>query len=215
MKIDKNLSRDVFKCSSCNITCCTEFIKDAHERKCKPLTQNGGKEKWLKCGFCPKKFCTKQQLGEHELTHGNVHLFKCKVYHLSFKNVCSLRFHSNLYLDKKLKCEECGNEFHKSPNLKRHTECVHFKRRDFRCGTYGKTFTASPGVTPPEESRKYAAGGTFECQLCGKKNSRMPRLTEHMQKHTGNLLNCHLCGKGFATNHKVKEHIRVVHKTPK
>lgn len=104
-------------------------------------------------------------------------------YHCRYKNVETLRTHMQRHKDDRQHiCNVCNKQCTTSSSLSAHIRYVHLKIKD------------------------------FECSVCKKKFRRKLELTEHMARHTGQVLyTCPFCPKTFTSSSNYFSHRKYRH----
>lgn len=138
------------------------------------------KEKHFVCEICAKSFSSKSNLQSHMTHHSgkNQPRVQCNYCHLWYKNMDTLRTHMHRHKDKRQHiCVTCNKECTSRSSLAAHIRYVHLKVRE------------------------------FECNICKKQFRRRLELTEHMARHTGEILyKCPFCPKTFSSSSNYFSH---------
>ncbi|KAG4076379.1 hypothetical protein HA402_005822 [Bradysia odoriphaga] len=141
------------------------------------------------CEICAKQFCSKTNLQSHMSHHLQEKSPRVQCSHCSlwYKNVETLRTHMQRHKDDRQHIchfENCSKQCTTSSSLSAHIRYVHLKIKD------------------------------FECSVCKKKFRRKLELTEHMARHTGQVLyNCQFCPKTFTSSSNYFSHRKYRHPT--
>ena len=123
---------------SCTI-CDTKFRQRPHLKSHMKLVHSGPEKKVFSCTICQKTFTTKDSLVKHQALHSTEKLFDCSVCPKSFK---SKQHKSHRAVKNEIVCSICSNTFSKAA-IKKHKEEVHYNIRTNKCGTCGQMFHRS------------------------------------------------------------------------
>lgn len=112
-------------------------------------------------------------------------IFFHRIVNCRYKNVETLRTHMQRHKDDRQHiCNVCSKQCTTSSSLSAHIRYVHLKIKD------------------------------FECSVCNKKFRRKLELTEHMARHTGQVLySCEFCPKTFTSSSNYFSHRKYRHPT--
>jgi len=109
-------------------------------------------------------------------------------------------------------CEECGNRFSNSQNLKHHKEAVH-ENRSVPCPECGKIFKHANNLRIHRDQKH--SNQSFLCNYCATEFSSRKNLRNHMhnihQTNAEKKHQCSLCEKAFVEKGKLKAHMSSVH----
>ncbi|XP_076756015.1 uncharacterized protein LOC143426424 isoform X2 [Xylocopa sonorina] len=134
------------------------------------------------CKYCPKEFCTNQQLLIHERVHTG---------------------------ERPVQCDLCPKTFLSSLALKKHRR-VHTGEKPFECKHCQKKFAARETLNRHE--RTHTGEKPHVCQYCGKSFIQAAQLRAHIFHHTGeNGFYCDVCGKAFNRKARLNVHKKFVH----
>ena len=112
-------------------------------------------EKPYVCSTCGKRFSTKSNLKDHQVTHNDERKFKCNICpdERYFKTKSQLIGHMQFHYKPKFTCAHCNKKFYTSSDLKKHI--------------------------------KYHFEPTFSCAKCGRKFHTLSNLKQHEKRKTG------------------------------
>lgn len=109
-------------------------------------------------------------------------------------------------------CDECGNKFSNSQNLKLHKEAVH-ENNSVPCPDCGKIFKHTNNLRIHRDQKH--SNQSFLCNYCATVFSSRKNLRNHMHNiHKTNAEKkhqCSLCDKAFVEKGKLKAHMSSVH----
>lgn len=131
------------------------------------------KEKNFVCEICAKSFTSKANLQAHTTHHSkNSPRVQCSYCNLWYKNLDTLRTHMQRHRDLRQHiCPTCNKECTSRSTLAAHIRYVHLKVSE------------------------------FICKICKKQFRRRLELTEHVARHTGEVLyKCPFCPKTFCSS---------------
>ncbi len=130
----------------------------------------------------------------------------------SFNHDCQSKSAPKQKGTKSFQCEECGKQYAKINDLKRHIEAEH-KQGHHMCELCGKVLKTelrlrSHVKVVHEASREK----TIPCETCGQLFRTQGILRIHRMQHTGERpRQCEICGKGFIQVQCCKKHIKSAH----
>ena len=107
-------------------------------------------------------------------------------------------------------CKECGKEFSRQRDLKRHHRVVHSGEETYPCMLCNKHFGTPTRLS--RHVRSHTGERPFQCEECGRKFLQSSALTYHKRTHTGQLLYaCDVCHRKFARPANVRHHMKRQH----
>ncbi|VDK86745.1 unnamed protein product [Litomosoides sigmodontis] len=109
--------------------------------------------------------------------------------------------------NKELKCSECGKQFQKTFNLKRHKE-THSNIKAYKCNKCGEKFGRL--FTLKRHEKLHSGEKLYKCQLCHKEFKRAEHLNIHMRMHNGERnFKCDICNVAFVRSDPLAAHRRL------
>nr|XP_015834154.1 PREDICTED: zinc finger protein 35 isoform X37 [Tribolium castaneum] len=169
-------------------------------------------EKRFSCDFCDFKTIANNILQRHIVSkHTRVFQFKCDQCNKGFLNAKALTVHKEVaHEGLRFACEFCSKAFTAKGNLR-----AHLKQHD---PNYIETKIPCPHCSKVVKKYDFSKhmrrhndeGGTYVCDVCGKRVTSIGSLNNHKRIHSGekNFV-CEECGKGFTTKPSLKIHLRV------
>uniref|UniRef100_A0A672RZK5 Zinc finger protein 648 n=1 Tax=Sinocyclocheilus grahami TaxID=75366 RepID=A0A672RZK5_SINGR len=157
-----------------------------------------------KCPYCSWAFKKSSNLLSHIDTHQGLKPHVCDLcgkayspYHCPF---CEKK--------KPYNCEECGKDFVRSSDLRKHERNMHTNNKPFLCKQCGQTFNKPLSLLRHE--RKHLGERPFVCPECGKAFALASRMTEHRKIHSSvRPYTCSVCSKAFTKSSNLAEHLTV------
>nr|XP_033770142.1 zinc finger protein 526-like [Geotrypetes seraphini]XP_033770143.1 zinc finger protein 526-like [Geotrypetes seraphini]XP_033770144.1 zinc finger protein 526-like [Geotrypetes seraphini] len=159
-----------------------------------------------RCPQCSKTFSTHIRLVRHKrVVHILERKHKCQICGQKFKKLVHVKNHMRTHTgERPFQCTECGKTFASLANLMRH-HLTHTGERPYKCEVCGKAFTQSSNLQ--QHRLLHASSSPFTCQDCGLSFSRAAKLATHRYVHTGELpFKCTDCGKTFLRKRLLELH---------
>ena len=182
------------------------------------------------CSFCAKRFKTQQQLNAHEK---NIHserkekkrseseenpkfynyLFTCKTCDKTFSkrdilNSHKHKVHGEIFMGRKLNCEDCGKIFLTKNNLSKHRRFHHEKHPSLMCKSCDKILSSTHGMRQHMKNI-HDRIKNYSCSLCSSQFFAKDKLRKHESKvHQKTLEECRLCQRTIkhAYHHVIANH---------
>ncbi|KAH7712127.1 gastrula zinc finger protein XlCGF57.1-like protein [Aphelenchoides avenae] len=102
-------------------------------------------------------------------------------------------------------CEECGKSFPDRRAYNAHRRQEHTKEKLFECDVCGKKATKMSNLKV--HMLTHSGEKRFKCEECGRPFAREPDLRKHMRVHTGEKpFECIECGRRFAQSNSLYGH---------
>lgn len=121
-------------------------------------------------------------------------LFTCDICNKSYKKKDHLKGHIITHSEKNFICEQCGNKFHNTSNLRRHVRLRHSNDRPFACHLC--VFRTKTNYSLKVHLRSHFNEKIFKCMYCDKCFSGSTNRDSHQRSHTGEKpYKCQFCGK--------------------
>ena len=169
---------------SCEICLKTFKYRIELERHRKCYTNIDGSFKFV-CGYCEKKHCSFDMLGDHIR---------------SDSEVCHSSRREKIFGNDVYPCEKCGKQFASKDLMMGHLET--------HTGNKARTKTQR-NIDKPSDSHE------FQCKLCGQKFTQYKNYDRHKRQAYDNDKNprnlCAMCGKSFCTSRLLKRHLNLSH----
>ncbi|KAJ8905604.1 hypothetical protein NDN08_002110 [Rhodosorus marinus] len=110
-------------------------------------------------------------------------------------------------------CTECGHEFKRVYELKRHIDSVHLRVRNYPCEICGKRFSQSGHVRVHIQTVHEKAAFNF-CDICGRGFGTKPKLVRHRRSvhEKSRHHQCRVCNSKYFQSSDLKRHLRLKHK---
>uniref|UniRef100_A0A1B0CN90 Putative transcription factor grauzone n=1 Tax=Lutzomyia longipalpis TaxID=7200 RepID=A0A1B0CN90_LUTLO len=164
------------------------------------------------CDECGKGFAYQFVLDRHVKAHQRVRDYVCEVCAKAFTG------RSN-YLDHKMRhhdipdpvvCPICGNKYRNNISLRSHM-ALHTDRREHKCETCQKVFTARAGLLA-HIRYVHSDRWLYKCHICKKKIRTRVELRDHVARHTGTTTHqCEFCSKAFTSRSYYFSHRKKCH----
>ncbi|XP_064346082.1 zinc finger protein 227 [Camelus dromedarius] len=155
-------------------------------------------ERLRPCRECGKGFSHRSVLPAHQKVHTGER-WPCQSSHLQ---TC-LRIPRGEKVDE---CHESGDCFSKTSFYPHQSH--HMGEKSYRCGSCGKGFSSSTGLTV--HYRTHTGEKPYKCEECGKCFSQSSNFQCHQRVHTEEKpYKCEECGKGFGWSVNLRVHQRV------
>ncbi|XP_078495874.1 zinc finger protein (C2H2)-145 [Ciona intestinalis] len=175
--IRKEMERNQFKCSTCDLVFSTEVQRDTHQNK-----HLGYVDKTYSCEHCPRTFTQSNLFRMHMKSahNGKPKEHVCKVCNKVFANSFSLKSHQTVHTgEKPHKCETCGAQFTQSHSLRRH-QLIHSGEKPFKCSVCKKSFNQFDTLKRHEEI--HTGENAYKCSKCKIVFSQKAALKLHQRK---------------------------------
>ncbi|XP_029432355.1 zinc finger protein 526-like [Rhinatrema bivittatum] len=159
-----------------------------------------------RCPQCGKTFSTHIRLVRHKrVVHILERKHKCQICGQKFKKLVHVKNHMRTHTgERPFQCTECGKTFASLANLMRH-HLTHTGERPYKCEVCGKAFTQSSNLQ--QHRLLHTSSSPFCCQDCGLSFSRAAKLAAHRYVHTGEFpFKCMDCGKTFLRKRLLELH---------
>ena len=167
---------DSFKCNVCEKVFLRKGYLETHLKSHSPEGYQ------YKCDQCSKTFSTKSTLARHQQgVHGDT-IYNC--------DLCGKRYSRKGYLETLLKrhssegyqykCNECGKQYSTLFNLNRHQNIHEDNKKNFPCDQCTKTFLTKSTLARHQQGVHDDI--IYNCDLCGKRYSRLDTLNYHIKK---------------------------------
>uniref|UniRef100_A0A182SLA9 C2H2-type domain-containing protein n=1 Tax=Anopheles maculatus TaxID=74869 RepID=A0A182SLA9_9DIPT len=168
------------------------------------------------CEYCGRTFIQTGDLTRHTRIHTGYRPFKCPVVECSFAFISSgdlhkhVRRHNQQPLPKPHVCDQCGKDFERSYDLKRH-KTMHAKSEpDFKgisCGVCGKVFARQDQFRA--HTYRHIGYRPYQCEICGKAFTDPSNYSKHARLHEmdGVEVVCNFCGRPFKNKSAISKHI--------
>ena len=210
---------------------CTKSFKTKQHVKQHESTHFGVKN--FECSECNRKFSTVSSMKRHRETHrAERPMFPCTSCGRLFKDSKSVSSHRPCN-NVRFPCDQCDRSYTRNDLLKAHKR-IHVEAKQFSCPVCAKSFYTAyllkrhqmshsltlPHVCPTcgrafkdprsVHTHKPCNKGTFGCDLCGKKFSRIDLLNVHHKVHLGiRPYQCTVCEKQFSVSSSLKRHMEI------
>uniref|UniRef100_A0A182RXT5 C2H2-type domain-containing protein n=1 Tax=Anopheles funestus TaxID=62324 RepID=A0A182RXT5_ANOFN len=168
------------------------------------------------CEYCGRTFVQTGDLTRHVRIHTGHRPFKCPVVECSFAFIGSgdlhkhVRRHNQQPLPKPHVCDQCGKDFERPYDLKRH-KTMHAKSEpDFKgitCGVCGKVFARQDQFRA--HTYRHIGYRPYQCEICGKAFTDPSNYSKHARLHEmdGVEVVCNFCGRPFKNKSAISKHI--------
>ncbi|KAK3867621.1 hypothetical protein Pcinc_026932 [Petrolisthes cinctipes] len=172
------------------------------------------------CTLCPVEGCGKQfgkpsRLAVHMRTHTGERPFACPAAGCSktYSRQQHLKRHMETFHEeksdtKKLKCDECGEQFTNLTNLRKHIKRIHVQQ-SFVCKECGKTFKKQQHLKT--HSFDHTGINPYACDYpgCEMRCKTPSRLKRHQLQHEGSRYACPYenCNQTFDTHIELLQHM--------
>uniref|UniRef100_A0A182KBJ5 C2H2-type domain-containing protein n=1 Tax=Anopheles christyi TaxID=43041 RepID=A0A182KBJ5_9DIPT len=168
------------------------------------------------CEYCGRTFMQTGDLTRHVRIHTGHRPFKCPVPECSFACISSgdlhkhVRRHNQEPIPKPHVCDQCGKDFERSYDLKRH-KTMHAKSEpDFKgitCGVCGKVFARRDQYRA--HTYRHIGYRPYQCDICGKSFTDPSNFSKHARLHEMDGIEavCNFCGRKFKNKCAISKHI--------
>uniref|UniRef100_A0A182TV44 C2H2-type domain-containing protein n=1 Tax=Anopheles melas TaxID=34690 RepID=A0A182TV44_9DIPT len=168
------------------------------------------------CEYCGRTFLQTGDLTRHVRIHTGQRPFKCPVVECSFAFISSgdlhkhVRRHNQQPMPKPHVCDQCGKDFERSYDLKRH-KTMHAKSEpDFKgitCGVCGKVFARRDQFRA--HTYRHIGYRPYQCEICGKSFTDPSNYSKHARLHEmdGVEVVCNFCNRPFKNKSAISKHI--------
>lgn len=163
-----------FICDICGITASTRSNIDMH-MKVQHLNIRSN------CRHCPGSFKNPSALARHmRKSHSEkLQAYKCRTCDFRTCVEKEARNHRESHRVKKLVCHECGQEFHKTINLRYHM-ASHSDLRPYACEVCGSAFKTTKALGAHKKTHK---DYDYECPVCGRSYLTNQLMRSHVKKN--------------------------------
>lgn len=167
-------SHKSYICDMCGITASTRSNIDMHMRVQHLSIRS-------KCRHCPGNFKNPSALARHMRKSHSEKLqdYKCRTCDFRTSVEKLARNHRESHRLKKLVCQVCGQEFHKTINLRYHM-ASHSDQRPYSCETCGSAFKTTKALGAHKKTHK---AYDYECPVCGRSYLTNQLMRSHVEKN--------------------------------
>ncbi|XP_055311487.1 zinc finger protein 595-like [Sitodiplosis mosellana] len=176
-----------------------------------------GKEKSIRCDYCPNEFTTTSKLVEHlEKSHEtNVKFYQCEKCKKCFPMIALKDFHMISHAQDEPKpfvCEICSKAFSKEYYLKVHSE-THDAPKSHLCEECGKGFPSKRNLQKHQDTHDPNRKPTIQCPDCPRKFYNAQHLRRHSDVHREHDYICHICQAVLKSLLGLRKHLKIHDRT--
>ena len=205
-------------CDFCNVEVLVEEFA-LHRKPCSSSKELEARRKWreglkakggLQCRYCDKKFDSHYQRSNHENEIHTGNKYSCQECEYESYSFVRFYYHKKRHTNKEVDmvfCDICGKKMNKS-TLKQHIDYVHKRKKDnVQCSDCGQIFERQHQLLK-HQNLVHSTDEKFDCEVCGRRFSRVAAKENHMKCHREGTFPCEMCGKLLKRKKTLVSHMR-------